>query len=144
VRLRRRDLPPIFLSAIQQYELVPDSRFARGEWKASTRGYAYTLFDQSDRGQIKALAWHWHPGSGTSDEPHMHVYRDGEIGGNALDRLHFPSERIAFEAIVQFLITELGVAPLREDWQVLITSALERFVAFRTWPRSGGPLPDSN
>jgi hypothetical protein len=98
----------------------------------------------TDRRPVPALAWHWHPDSGTMHEPHMHVYCGGQIGGDPISKLHFPSERVAFEHVVQFVITELRVPPRRDDWQSLISAALERFVAFRTWPLSGGRQPDSN
>lgn len=140
VRLRRENSLPVFLTAVQSYQLVPDERFATGEWKASTRGYAYTLYDVRGHQPTRALAWHWHPGSGKSEEPHIHVYRDGEIGGVLLDKLHLPAERVAFESVIRFAIEELGVTPKRDDWRDLIDSALDRFVRFRTWPRSGGPL----
>ena len=139
-RLKREDKPPVYLSAIQTYRLIPDDRYEPDEWKATTRGYAYTAYDTVTHAATKALAWHWHPGSGGTDEPHMHIYRDGQVAGMDLDRLHFPAERVAFESVVKFVIDELKVTPLRDDWKDLIDSALERFVRFRTWPRSGGPL----
>lgn len=145
LRLRRDGRSPVYLSATQGFRLVPDERFApgAGEWKASTSGYAYTVYDVIDHETRKAIAWHWHPTSGASHEPHVHIYRDGSIGDVELDRLHFPGDRVAFESVVRFLIVELGVTPLRNDWEDLITSALERFIRFRTWPLSGGPLPDA-
>jgi hypothetical protein len=143
-RLKRDGRAPVYLSATQGYSLVPDSRFAPGEWKASTRGYVYTVFVEENRQPVQAVGWHWHPGSGKSDEPHMHIYRPGDMAGEPLNRLHFPAERVAFESVVKFLIDELGVEPLRDDWREHIDAALKRFVAFRTWPKSGGPLPDSN
>lgn len=141
LRLKRDRQNPVYLSATQAFRLVPDPRFAPGEWKATTRGYIYTVYDTAGFEPTKALAWHWHPGSGKNDEPHLHVYRDGQVGGEPLRKLHLPGERVAFEAVVKFVIEELGVAPIRADWQSVIDSALERFTRFRTWPRSGGPLP---
>lgn len=143
-RLHREGRPPVFLTATQQYRLVPDERFAPGEWKASTRAYIYTVWDECDHRLSEAIAWHWHPGSGTSDEPHMHVYCGGSIGGDLLKGLHLPSERVAFEHVVRFVITELGVTPRRGDWETLVSVALGRFVQFRTWPVSGSPPPASN
>lgn len=130
----------MYITATQGFRLVPDPRFAPREWKATTRGYAYTVYDTVDHEPRKAIAWHWHPGTGTSGEPHLYVYREGLIGGEYLHKLHLPGERVAFEAVVKFVIDELGVDPLRTDWSAQIDSALERFVRFRTWPKSGGPL----
>lgn len=140
LRLKRRGQSPIYLTATQGFRLVRDTRFAPGEWKATTRGYAYTVYDTIGHEPTKAIAWHWHPGTGKSDEPHLHVYREGQIAGEFLNKLHLPGERVAFEAVVNFVIQELGVDPLRDDWSALIDSALERFTRFRTWPKSGGPL----
>jgi hypothetical protein len=143
LRLKRADGQPVYLAATQGFRLVPDERYApgRGEWKATTTGYVYTVYETSDHEPAKAMAWHWHPTSGGSHEPHVHIYRDGQIAGQELDKLHFPGERVAFESVILFLINELRVTPLREDWGEMIHSALERFVLFRTWPQSGGPLP---
>lgn len=144
LRLRRAGKSPIYLTATQGYRLVPDPRFAPGEWKATTRGYAYTVYDTVDHEATKAIAWHWHPGTGKSDEPHLHVYREGQIAGEYLNKLHLPGERVAFEAVIKFVIDELGVDPIRMDWQSQIDSALERFTRFRTWPQSGPPLTEAD
>lgn len=87
------------------------------------------------------MAWHYHPTSGKSHEPDVHIYREGQVAGVQLDKLHFPGERVAFESVITFLIQELGVTPLRDDWEALVAAALERFVRFRMWPVSGGPQP---
>jgi hypothetical protein len=143
LRLKRDDESPVFLSATQGFRLIPDERFApgAGEWKATTTGYAYTVYETSNHAPLKAMAWHYHPKSGGSHEPHVHIYREGQIAGLELNKLHFPGERVAFESVITFLIKELGVTPLRDDWEELVTSALERFVRFRMWPVSGGPQP---
>jgi hypothetical protein len=145
LRLKRDGQPPVYLSATQGFRLIPDERFApgAGEWKATTTGYAYTVYETSNHEPLKAMAWHYHPTTGKSHEPHVHIYREGSIGGVELSKLHFPGERVAFESVVTFLINELGVTPLRADWDTLVASALERFVRFRMWPVSGGPQPKS-
>lgn len=71
------------------------------------------------------------------------AYTDGTIAGLRLRELHLPSERVAFEMVVRFLIAEMGVIPLRTDWAELIEEALAMFVKFRTWPRSH-PIDSSN
>lgn len=139
LRLRRDRLPPVHLEALQRYRVIPDRRY-EGEWKVETLGYWYTIHDTQEHEPVPALAWHWHPRTGTIEAPHMHVYRQGDVGGVPLGRLHLPSERVAFESVVAFLIEELGVQPIRDDWKELIAAALARFVAFRTWG-TGGPAP---
>jgi len=134
----------VYLSASQGYRLIPDLRYAPGggEWKATTTGYSYTVYETEDHQPRKAIAWHYHPNSGGSNEPHVHIYRPGQIAGRELDKFHFPGERVAFESVIAFVIQELGVTPRRGDWETLIESALARFVRFRMWPVSGGPQPD--
>ena len=61
VRLSRWNDSPVYITAIQSYRLVPDEQFATGEWKATTRGYAYTIYDKQEYAPVRALAWHWHP-----------------------------------------------------------------------------------
>ena len=99
LRLRRESGPRVYLGATQGFELLPDDRFARGEWKAHTTAYAYTLydFDALLRRPRKRIAWHYHPNSGGSSDPHVHVYVDGTVGGVDLGKLHIPGDRVAFD-----------------------------------------------
>lgn len=144
LRLKRENGGPVYLSATHGYRLIPDERLApgAGEWKATTTGYNYTVYETAEHQPKKAIAWHYHPTSGGSHEPHVHIYRDGQIAGMELDKFHFPGERVAFESVIAFVIRELGVTPLRGDWEEMIASALDRFVQFRMWPVSGGPQPE--
>ena len=137
IRLSRAEGPPVHLTAYQQFRLMPDTRWAADEWKASSRQYGYEIWEPTDDHKLKpVIQWHWHPGSGNTDEPHIHVRASEDICGRATRRLHIPSERVAFESIVRFLIVDLGVVPLRDDWEELVNDALSAFVRFRTWPRS--------
>lgn len=136
--------PPIFFKATQAFRLVPDNRFAAGEWKAMTRDYIYTVYEQTADRQLGARsAWHWHPGSGGTPDPHIHVHAGDQIFGREVGRLHIPSERVAFESVTMFLVDDLGVRPERADWREITSSALAMFMRFRTWPRSVGPSLDA-
>ncbi|MBA2556161.1 MAG: hypothetical protein H0V12_02260 [Chloroflexi bacterium] len=139
VRLKRDEGLPVYLTAYQQFALVPDPRWNAGEWKASTRQYGYEVLEDGENGIRPVIQWHWHPGSGNTTEPHVHVRTAEKICGMATRRLHLPSERVAFESIVLFLIDELGVIPQRQDWRKVTQDALQWFVRFRTWPRSAPP-----
>lgn len=128
--LLRRDDAPLFLSAGQHFRTIPDERF-EGEWKVRTEGYAYRLALSEETGAF-LLAWHWHPN--TRPDPHLHVGADHPVV-TELPRLHVPTGRVSFEEVGRFLITELGVVPMRRDWEETLAETESRFRAFRTWPR---------
>lgn len=140
LKLRRDEGDAIYFAALQRFVVVPDDRFEKGEWKVSTREYKYTVYESTERrGTIKpVIEWHWHPDT-EPPWPHVHVRADESICGLTSRKLHIPSERVAFESVVHFMIDELGVRPARDDWPQLVESARERFESFRTWP-GGIPL----
>ena len=120
----------MFLSAGQHFRIVPDERF-EGEYKVRTEGYAYRAGLSQETGRF-LFAWHWHPD--TRPDPHLHIgveHPDIED----LPRLHVPTGRVSFEEVIRFLISELDVVPLRDDWGETLAETEERFRAFRTWPR---------
>jgi hypothetical protein len=137
LRLRREDGSSVYFTALQNYRLVPDPRY-EGEWKTTTLQYNYSIWDRRDRDDAikRLLSWHWHPGSGKSDEPHFHSYDGVDVCGRARSGLHVPTGRVAFESVVLFLIDELDCQPLRDEWRKTINDALTVFVRFRTWPRT--------
>lgn len=58
------------------------------------------------------VSWHWHPNS--RRDPHLHVYGQHEASG-PLGKLHLPTGRVSFEAVVRCLILDWGVTPARDD-----------------------------
>lgn len=108
----------------QQYVLVETEGRASDRWKVSTRAYRYRI--DGDGGSEMA-SWHWHPEVGPP-RPHAHV-QHGPLAG-----LHLPTGRVSIEGILRFLIVELGVPPLRDDWQEVLDVAQEEFEGYRTWP----------
>ena len=138
--LRRIEGPPLHLFASQRYQIIPDPRAGfEGEYKARTLEYIYEVrvepdaISESDR--IDLMGWHWHPLT-TPDrlDPHMHVRAPYPALGKTLGKLHIPTGRVAFEEVVVFLITELGVLPARADWEKVVEETLARFRTYRTWP----------
>jgi len=117
VALRVPRGPRLYLSAGQYCRFVADDRFP-GEWTVRTGGYLYSVrFTPDPTGEC--LAWHWHPA--TRADRHLHVTAQHPQGGD-LSRLHVPTGWTTFEQMVGFLITELGVRPLRADWSQLLDS----------------------
>ena len=134
IRLRRdADLPDLYLSVSQRFEIVPDARY-QGEFKARTLAYVYRLSLDAAAEDSEILAWHWHPLT-TPDRtnPHLHVGVDQPELGVTFAKLHVPTGRVSFEEVVRFLVVDLGVQPARDDWEDVIGDTEARFREFRTW-----------
>jgi hypothetical protein len=128
LRLSRKDDNPLWFQGTQNFGFVKDDRYP-GEWKVRTHGYAYTLAVNEDLTQ-ELIAWHWHPTSRL--DTHLHIGRRHPALG-ALGKFHVPSGRVSFEEVVLFAIGDLGVCPVRDDWQGVLHDSLSRFRTFRTW-----------
>lgn len=127
----------LHFGASQLFRIVDDDRFP-GEFKVSTQAYVYSLTpDAEQRGKL--LNWHWHPQ--TRPAPHLHVHADAE-SLPLLGRLHLPSSRVSFEAVVRFLLTDLGAPPAREDAAAVLDDTEGRFVRYRTWHVAPAPGDD--
>ena len=80
------------------------------------------------------IAFHWHPTGrgGNIAFPHLHLGR--AAGAVDIDpKAHVPTGRVSLEAVVAFLIRELGVRPLRPDWGTILAANQAAFDAKRTW-----------
>lgn len=132
IRLTRinRTGPPLYLSFTMWYRIV-EAAGVRGPWKVTIDGYEYSLDD--DQGH-EAIAYHWHPGRGWANFPHVHLGAGAQVGRRELIGLHLPTERIAFEDVVWLAIHELGVRPLRLDWEGVLSASRTLFQRYRTWP----------
>ncbi|MBI4214029.1 MAG: hypothetical protein HY534_06950 [Chloroflexi bacterium] len=101
-----------------------------GPWKVSTAGYYYTLLTNEE----ELLAFHWHPTArGEINWPHLHLGPSAQVGHASLQRAHVPTGRVALEDILRLAIDELGVQPLRDDWQQVLAQAQEGFERARSW-----------
>jgi hypothetical protein len=114
----------LFLDLVHVFSVVEiDRPRIPRQWRTTTLMYEYRLLDRDQR---ELLVYHWQPGSATRgpDYPHLHVSASltarvdarssQEIG---LDKLHLPTDRVSFEAVVRMLIDEFGIAPRRNDWR---------------------------
>jgi hypothetical protein len=123
IELQSPTIGALKLRLIMQYRIVEKSP---EQWGASTTAYYYTIDD--NRGEI--IAWHWHPNTGFP-YPHLHM------GSRATPRqVHTPTSRVSIEAVIRYLIDELGVAPLREhreDWREMLAEVEQAFIDNRTW-----------
>ncbi|CAN5901476.1 hypothetical protein BH23ACT10_BH23ACT10_30000 [soil metagenome] len=93
---------------------------------------SWSIYDQQPDAQAvrPLLAWHWHPG--TRDHPHLHVRGDSDAVGS-LHKLHVPTRRVTFEAVIDFVITDLDVEPVRDDWHDQLSDATRRVEKHLNW-----------
>jgi hypothetical protein len=113
------------LSVQQQYQIVRHDDPDRGPWKVATRGYMYELANANGQ---ELLAYHWHPlGQSRWRGPHLHV-SEGRMAG-----FHLPSGRVSLEELLRLLLAEVGVRPLRPDWQAVLDETEDAFRRYRTW-----------
>jgi len=85
-------------------------------WHVVTEGYAYRLIHRNGQ---PIISYHWHPiGDSPVTHPHLHV--SGRAGTLDLSKAHLPTGHVA---VVRMTITELGVEPLRDDWDTVLDQA---------------------
>jgi hypothetical protein len=100
----------------------------RGPWKVSTAEYIYEVADESD---VPIVEFHWHPESGRIAWPHAHAY--GTRDSLTLHKLHLPTGRVSIESVVRFLIEDLDVLPIRDDWDEILKAREVAFKQYRSW-----------
>lgn len=92
--------------------------------RTRTEGYLYTLSPSASLAE-EVASWHWHPSENTP-RPHIHV-------GGEHKRLHLPTGRVTFEAVVRFTIEELDVVPERDDWSTVLEEQESLHHQYRGW-----------
>lgn len=109
------------LSVLSEYRVVEDSG-TRRTFSVQITGYRYEILDSAGD---EILAYHYHP-SGVSNVryPHLHVSGKSpavDIGRGmeqlSLDAMHLHTGQISIEDVVQLVIREFGVQPLKPDWE---------------------------
>ncbi len=65
------------------------------------------------------LAFHWHQ-MGVSPVTTHHPHRGGTAVGVDFSKAHIPTGRVTLQDVLRFAIVDLGVAPLRDDWPLLL------------------------
>jgi hypothetical protein len=106
-------------------ERIPDE--VREQYVVKRAFYQFRVLDY---GESEIVVYDWHPaGASPATAPHLHIsavrsirleQRPGSPLAGAktyLGDLHFPTGRIVFEDIVELLIREFSVDPLRNDWE---------------------------
>lgn len=122
--------PHLLLSLRHLYAVAPHLNEAgRTEWRVDTVSSSYELLDPDER---QVIAYHWHPGTPPAF-PHLHFGRQfahpdlpAAVGARAaaLVRAHLPTRgRVSLATVLRLAITELGVEPIRPDWEAVLARA---------------------
>jgi len=118
---RLRGTSSLSLTILHAFEVeaLPEDR---ASWRARTVGYAYEVLRAE--GQT-LLAYHWHSvGASPVTTPHLHL--GGTLAGIDLSKAHLPTGHVALQDVLRFAIIDLGVEPLRDDWDAILAGS---------WPR---------
>lgn len=117
VRLRAEQR--LMLRVVKEYRLSQDS----DGWRVRVLGYLYGI---EYEGQ-ELVAYHWHPhGASRVTAPHLHVGGDVRVGDRWLGKAHLPTGTVGLDQILALAIVELGVEPVRDDWERMIDEAADR------------------
>lgn len=128
--------PKIFLVAgqvirIQEWHAdVPNERY-----KVQTLSYVYGFTTRIDGKEVELLTFQWKRDyDPTSDYPpgHLHIgvgllSKDSPVRHRDFHKAHIPTERLSFEAVVRFAITELGVRSETTNWQAILAASDKAF-----------------
>lgn len=96
-------------------------------YRVVTNGYEYMILNRQQR---EVLAFHWHPGQRSHEhDPHVHigsaVVDSGSSDiGKTFSRFHIPTGHISIAQVVRLLLTDFGVVPNRQDWEVTLAGLL--------------------
>lgn len=104
---------------------------SRDRYQVQTLSYTYGFTIKTECGEQELLTFHWNHDQAPSHSiapGHLHVGR-GLLANSTVIRpgdfqnAHIPTGFITFAAVVRFAITELGVAPLTKDWNLVLAAA---------------------
>ena len=106
VKLQRKGGDPLYLAVTQTYRVVePTPR----QFKAKTTAYLYEVSVKRNSDELaNVFEFHWHPDTTRSLKwPHLHVVGNTQDGN--VERVHFPTARLAVEDLIRLLIRDFGV-----------------------------------
>jgi len=114
----------LFLS-IRHFYRIEAPGLRRGSPAVATVGYAYQVLD---RAQQEIFSFHWHPvGHSFMATPHLHLHV--QTPAVDLHKAHFPTGFVSLAAVLRFLIRDLGVEPLHNDWAAVLDEAERELVS---------------
>ena len=81
--------------------------------------YYYSVHDAEER---EVLLYHFHPrGSSSIMTPHLHLGPGAQVERIEIRDTHLPTGIVSLNAVLRVLIEEMGVRPLRSDWESILT-----------------------
>lgn len=119
----------LWLSIAMEIEPRRDDVETRG-WRTHTLRYDYSIFGD-ERGSDEWFAYHFHPAAYAY--PHLHVNAAAGWAPSGLRRRHLPTSRVILEDVIQFLVDDLGVTPLKDSWQRDLDRNRAIYAGRRTW-----------
>lgn len=94
-------------------------------YRTAVVGYMYTLHDVD---ALEVVSFQWHPhGRSPITYPHFHLGAGAQVGRRELQNCHIPTGMIALEQVIRLEIEELGVEPLRGDWDDVLREGQTAF-----------------
>lgn len=87
-------------------------------------GYNYTI-EHPNEGEL--MSFQWHPGGHAKIEfPHVHIgpamsRRDSVVRAGEAHKIHVPTGQVSLAEVLWLAITDLEVAPRRDDWQAILS-----------------------
>lgn len=110
-------------------------------WIVQTAAYEYAL---TDRDGHELLTYHWHPDWGGQVKcTHLHLqHRLLARPWDALENKHLPTGRVAFEDLLESLLSELEIKPNRLDWQETFERNRAEFERVRSWAGRRPPVQE--
>jgi len=107
-----------FRLELHQYYRIVETGRPVASWMVDVVGYYYAIHDSEER---EVLLYHWHPrGNSPVATPHLHLEQGAQVGRAEIRDAHLPTGDVSMEAILRVLIEEMGVQPLRSDWELIL------------------------
>jgi hypothetical protein len=119
----------LILDFSQYFHVVKSKEM--GKFVVKTEAYVYSILTADTEKEL--FAFHWEPHSKVKF-PHVHLGFGAKGHGLPIDnRAHIPSGRVAVEDVVTFLIADLGIKPLKDDWEDVIARERVQFMKNKNW-----------
>ena len=118
------DGDPVLMSGASRLQLAFRQSFVIEEsehdssWRVVVGSYSYEVHD-ADGSEV--LLYHWHPrGNSPVATPHLHLEQGAQVGRSEVRDAHLPTGEVSLNAILRVLIDEMGVRPVRSDWESIL------------------------
>ena len=107
-----------FMFRLQEFYRIEEIGDPRAFWNVDVVEYYYTVLNSEEK---EVLLYHWHPrGSSSVTTPHLHLKQGAQVGHPEVRGAHLPTGAVSLNAILRVLIEEMGVRPLRPDWESIL------------------------